>query len=80
MKKETMKTMKKDYSEDYEERNNEDYEGYNEGYKERNNEEKTMTEAIKKEIMKAMKKDYSEGYEERNNEEKTMVKAIKGGK
>jgi len=80
IKKEIMKAMKKDYSEGYEERNNEDYEDYNEGYKERNNEEKTITEAMKKEIMKAMKKDYSGGYKERNNEEKTMVKAMKGEK
>ena len=38
--------MKKDYSEGYEERNNEDYEGYNEGYEGRNNGGKTMVEAM----------------------------------
>jgi len=80
MKKEIMKAMKKDYSEGYEERNNEDYEGYNEGYKERNNEEKTMMKAMVKTIEKDLKKDYSKGYKERNNEEKTMMKAMKSEK
>jgi len=50
MKKEIMKAMKKDYSEGYRERNNEDYEDYNEGYEERNNEDY---------------EDYDKGYEER---------------